>query len=279
MHVREVPIVFPMLFLGLVGCGSSQDAQRSANPLAQTGAMDTNYRPGSHTIHTAGEDDDDASGMSVQAEQGTLDQGDVDRAIEGRWRALQGCYDRAGGMQHYVGGQVLLRFLVAPSGQVSDILVVENALGNYAIERCLVVEGRRITFAAPKGGKAAQFEYPIKFRSTGETAVVDWQPESIRDQIGPLWNSFTPCPSLGPEAVSAVVYIQPDGAIGSAGLVSAGPIDPEAGVCALEQVRKWRLSGDAGHVIRTSFAMRAGADSSTRAAVATKIKKPVRRRR
>ena len=58
------------------------------------------------------------------------------------------------------------------------------------------------------------------------------------------------------EGWSNIPYIEPSGSIGSAGLVSSGPIDPEAGKCALEQIHAWRLQGEAGHVIRTSFRLR-----------------------
>lgn len=284
MSARLSPIALPMLFLGLVGCASHDEAQRNESPFTAAGGMNTNYKPGSRTIHVAGEDDEpDTSGMTVEAEEGTLDQGEVDRALQRAWRSMQSCYTRAGDTQRYVGGQVLLRFMVAASGQVSDIHVIENGLGNYAVERCLVVEGRRIQFSRPKGGKSAQFEYPIRFQSTGEMAVVDWQPESLRTQIGPLFSSLGGCPSLGPDEVTAIVYIEPNGEIGSAGLVSSGPIDPEGGVCALEQVRKWKLSGESGHVVRTSFALRAGgaaeAPARAHATVATKTKKVARRRR
>lgn len=285
MVSRRYPIALPMLFLGVVGCASSEEAKREESPFTAAGGMNTSYKPGSRAIHVAGEDDEpDTSGMTVQAEEGTLDQGEVDRALQRAWRSMQSCYDRAGGTQRYVGGQVLLRFLVSSTGQVSDILVIENGLGNYAVERCLVVEGRRITFSPPKGGRTAQFEYPIRFQSSGEMAVVDWQPESVRTQIGAQSATLASCPSLGRDEVTAIVYIEPNGDVGSAGLVSAGPIDPQGGVCALEQVRKWRFSGEAGHVVRTSFSLRATAPMAESAArgpatVAAKTKKAARRRR
>jgi len=48
------------------------------------------------------------------------------------------CFDRAGDARRYLSGQVVLRFVVEANGSVSDIHVIKNELGNYAVERCLI---------------------------------------------------------------------------------------------------------------------------------------------
>jgi TonB family protein len=240
--------------MGIACGGSEANRKPDDDPTTRlAGAeMNTTYRPGSSHIRAAEESEPD-DGLVLQSEQGTLDQGDVERAIERHWRTMTRCYERAGEAQRYAAGQVTLRFVVGASGAVSDVLIVASSLGNFQVERCLVVEGRAIKFPRPGGGKAAEFEYPIRFQSTGEITVVEWADDILAEDVAPLMSSMTPCPSMGPQPVRAVVYIDGDGVFGSMGLTSAGPIDPAGGVCALEQMRGWKLRGNPGQMVRTSF--------------------------
>jgi hypothetical protein len=66
-------------------------------------------------------------------------------------------------------------------------------------------------------------------------------------------SALAACAPPGPEDVRVVAYIEPGGAVGSVGLVSEGPLDPDGGICLVEQIRAWKLPDDSRHVIRTSF--------------------------
>lgn len=218
--------------------------------------MNTSYQPGSRRLGEDDESQDDTDGMRVDVEQGTLDQFEVEETLRRNFSNLTGCYRRAGDAQRYVGGQITLRFLVEPDGTVSDVLVIENQVGSYPIERCLVVELRGIRFRPPGGRKGTMFEYPLRFESTREMTVIDAPNAVVSDEIESLLASLTPCPPLGAPAVIAVAYVEPNGSVGSVGLESTGAVDPEAGICALEQIQKWKLTGDQGRVIRTRFRLR-----------------------
>lgn len=199
---------------------------------------------------SAANDDD---GLEVVQEHGTLDQGEVERTLERHMRALVACYDRAGDAQKFVAGNVNLRFTVAPSGQVDDVLVLASDVGNYAVERCLVVEGRKIAFRAPRGAKGTDFEYSLQFRSTGERPVVDLAPEAVTQDVLLLSGGLGSCGQLGPSDVKATAYIETDGQVTSVGLSSEAAMSPEAAICVVEQIRQWKLPADGTHVARASF--------------------------
>jgi len=257
MQFRVAVLLGFVAVQGLAGCGSASKAEKEDEEAAErlrSRPMNTSYRPGSHRFA----DDSDSSGggdMQVAMEMGTVDQGDVEQAIERNWRTLTRCYSRAGEGQRYVDGQVMLRFALGSDGKVQDVLIIENGLGNYAVERCLVVEARNIKFPRPEGG-ATTFDYPIQFRSTRELAVVDYPGNAISSDISAAMLDMEPCPSLGDKPVQAVAYIEPNGSVGSIGLASEGAIDPDAGICAVKQIHNWRLSGEPGHVLRTTFDLR-----------------------
>ena len=141
-----------------------------------------------------------------------------------------------------------LRFLVGPDGVVQDVLVIDTEIGNYPVERCLVVEGRKIPFPQPGGAAGADFEYSLEFRSSSkQTHVVDWQKDVLRRRVLAKLPSLQRCgnPGVGDRPVAAVAYISPRGYIVSVGLASAGKLDTMAAMCVVEEIHKWRFAARA----------------------------------
>ncbi len=205
--------------------------------------------------------------------QGYFNQGDVNEILEQHTTRLTGCYERAGGATKFAGGVVKLRFLVGPDGVVRDVLVIDTEIGNYPVERCLVVEGRKIPFPKPGGGSGADFEYSLEFRSSKQTHVVDWQKDVLRKRVLAKLPSLGRCgnPGVGDRPVAAVAYISPRGYIVSVGLASAGQLDTMAAMCVVEEIHKWRFAprADRGQLVRTIFPLyrgRPGALTMRRAA-------------
>src|SRR5207253_1757782 len=112
------------------------------------------YRPGEMPVDIGGSSDKDER-MDFQA--GYLDQSNIDEEMEQHTPDLIACFSHAGPARQFASGKVRLRFLVAKTGEVNEVRVVGSELGNYASERCLVVEGRRLRLRPPGGGKPADF--------------------------------------------------------------------------------------------------------------------------
>jgi hypothetical protein len=214
------------------------------------------YRPGEMPVGGGlGNEKDSEVGLGF--EKGYLNQNDVNEVLEKHASQLTSCYDRAGAARKYAAGSVTLRFLVGESGQVDDVLVVGSDLGNYMVERCLVVEGRKLPFTAPGGGKGADFEYSVEFRSTRQQHVVERPTERLRRTLAARLPSLGRCGAPGEKPVEAVAYITPAGKVVSVGLQSAGRLDTVAAMCVVGTIRRWRLPGDKGHLVRTSFPLSA----------------------
>src|SRR5262245_39720063 len=138
MRGSSLPTVCAALAV-LGGCASDSASRRGSSSSASeegSAGPGSRYRPGQRPV--GGDEPND--GLVVQQEQGSLEQRDVDAVLERHVPTLVRCYERAGEAQKYVEGEVVLRFNVSGTGAVSDVLVVQNGLGNYAVERCLVVE-------------------------------------------------------------------------------------------------------------------------------------------
>src|SRR5215207_7550276 len=221
-----------LLVVGAFGVcgGAGAGEQRTDDPsLSQAAAAEVTapakaWRPGETQIPLGEEKDED---VDLDFAQGYLNQGDVNEVLERHTGRLTSCYDRANSAKHFAGGQVKLRFLVGADGVVRDVLVIDTEIGNYPVERCLVVEGRKIPFPRPGGASGADFEYSLEFRSTRQTHVVDWQKDVLRKRVMAKLPSLGRCGSPGAggdRPVAAVAYISPRGSIVSVGLASAGPL-------------------------------------------------------
>jgi hypothetical protein len=246
------------------GCASAP-ARKPASDGESGSASRAPRRPGETEIKLGDESD---SSVEVALDRGYLNQGEVNAVLEENTGRLIACYDRAGGARRYAEGEVTLRFLVQPSGEVSDVLVVQSKLGNFPVERCLVVEGRKIPFPKPGGNRPADFEYNISFRSPEAHTVVEWNPRRYGRALTSKVPSLGRCGSPGEGAVSAVAYVRPGGRVVSVGFSSDKPIDTLAAKCVVDRIMTWRLPSERTHLVRTSFPITSGkrAEEGTAAA-------------
>jgi hypothetical protein len=234
----------------VLGCASGPEVQESQ---AKPRRMKKAKLAGWPTGQVEGDD----KGMSMSMSLGVLDERAVDRAIKPHERALAECFARAGDARKYLSGQIVMRFVVTGGGEVSDVQVVRNALGNYSVESCLVTIGKQIPFPAPEGRRGTDFEYSMNFRSTGERSVIPWSADEMARHLAGISSDLASCGTLGAEDVDVIAYIEPGGSVGSVGFASQGSIDPTAAVCAVALLRKVRVAeASAAHssiVLRTTF--------------------------
>jgi hypothetical protein len=234
------------------------------------------YRPGETPVLLGDEPDDQ---VEVALERGYLQQGSLEDVLATHVPRLSACYEQAGNAQLFAHGEVRLRFQLSAEGQVTDVLVIDNELGNYPVERCLVSEGRKIRFPAPGGGKAADFEYSMEFRSPRQKYVVIWRRGTLRRPIAAKMPTLGRCGSAGDAPVQAVAYIKPNGWVASVGLASEGPLEAGPAKCLVDRIMRWRLRGNRGHIVRTSFPVSSGARSTIAAPLGptARLKRPPRR--
>jgi hypothetical protein len=199
------------------------------------------------------------SEMGMQMSVGYLDENAVDRAIRPHERAMAACFARAGDARRYLSGQIVMRFVVTSTGQVSDVQVIGNGLGSYPVESCLVLQGKRIRFPAPEGRRGTDFEYSMSFTSTGECSVVPWSGDGIARQLHEISSELANCGPLAGSHVDVIAYVEPGGAVGSVGFASQGTLDPTAAVCAVALMRTLRIadapSASSSVVLRATFPM------------------------
>ena len=234
----------------VVSCASGPEVQESqGKPRRAKKAKQSGWATGEVQA------DDNAMGMSMS--MGVLDERAVDRAIKPHERALSNCFARAGDARKYLSGQIDMRFVVTGTGQVSDVQVIKNGLGNYPVESCLVAVGKQIQFPAPEGRRGTDFEYSMSFRSTGERSVIPWSADELVHYLYGISTDLANCGELGAGDVDVIAYVEPGGSVGSVGFASQGSLDADAAICAVALLRKIRVAeAAAAHssvVLRATF--------------------------
>jgi hypothetical protein len=219
----------------LAGCASEPEVRRSENNQRRA-------KRAKPTGWASGQVASDDKAMSMEMSMGVLDEHAVDRAIKAHERALASCFSNAGDARKYLSGQIVMRFVVAGTGHVSDVHVIKNGLGNYSVESCLVIEGKQIRFPAPEGQRGTDFEYSMNFQSTGERSVIPWSGEEMARHISSVSGDLANCGTLGNTDVDVIAYVEPGGQVGSVGFASEGSLDPTAAVCAVALMRKVRIN-------------------------------------
>jgi hypothetical protein len=136
------------------GCASDGAARRDQS---------RDDRP-THIAQATYGDDGASPGMTVEGEEGTLNQADVEGAIQEHISEIRQCYGLGKKSAVRASGRLLLRFFVDGKGEVYDVGILESTIGNRAVERCIADIGLGVMFERPAGGKPTTFDYPVEFR-------------------------------------------------------------------------------------------------------------------
>ena len=246
---RCILLLIGVFVLTALGCASEPEVRKSPG-------KDRHARRARTSGWATGDVSGDDNAMGMEVSIGVLDERAVDRAIKPHVRAMSACFSRAGDARMYLSGQVVMRFVIAASGRVSDVQVIKNGLGSFPVESCLVAEGKQIAFPAPEGRRGTDFEYSMTFQSTGERDVVPWSGEEMARHLGGISTELASCGSIGTADVDVIAYVEPGGTVGSVGFASEGQLDPSAADCAASLMRKVHIS-DAPTGARSSIVLRA----------------------
>ena len=246
---RHILLLTGLLVTLALGCASEPEVRKSPT-------KDRHAKRARTSGWATGDVSGDDKSMGMEMSIGVLDERAVDRAMKPHVRAMSACFSKAGEARKYLSGQIVMRFVVSASGQVSDVQVIKNGLGSYPVENCLVAEGKLIAFPAPEGRKGTDFEYSMTFQSTGERSVIPWSGEELARRLYVISTDLAGCGAIGTADVDVIAYVEPGGSVGSVGFASEGSLDPSAADCAAALMRKVRIS-DAPTAARSSIVLRA----------------------
>jgi hypothetical protein len=203
-------------------------------------------------------DDSEAEdGVQVISSKGHVEPRVVEAAIAPHRDALTACYLQRIGKRRWLGGHLMLRWEVAPDGTVDKVLLAENDLGAWPIEKCVLDLARQTSFGPPIGG-AAEVTLPLTFSARGTPGL--WDDDTSAKAVGTQLAKLDVCargkPAM-PEDVVITIYVGARGRARSVGFASATSVlEDEWATCAEKAALAWHLPDPKGQVIKLAVRYR-----------------------
>lgn len=94
---------------------------------------------------------------------GFFDQAVVVRMLRQRQAAIQRCYERELRNNPTLGGRVVARFTIQPTGTVSGASATQNTTGSPAVEQCVISVIRALRFNPGPEGGSVNYSFPFVF--------------------------------------------------------------------------------------------------------------------
>lgn len=235
---KSAPLV---ALLALAGCGGSDKPAAAQEPASAPAAGDASAEKG------------EKDGLQVSGTRGVLQNEQIQAGISPHAVALEACYKDALKQKKYLGGKVLLEVEVGKDGQVTRAGIAEGDLGDWMVERCLIDEAGKMTFAKPTGGDGtAEFKLPLDFTSD-QPPLEAWSEAQVASVVKEGVASLAGCGAAA--EVTATVYVGNRGAVQAVGFAGSPPVDSHWAECARLAIGGWIFPDPHGKVVKASFAV------------------------
>lgn len=145
---------------GEVGGGGGGDlgslqARTSAGQQQQEGRQQVVERVIRGTANVGALEDESGAGL--------FDSNLVVRQLRSRQAAVRRCYERELRNNPTLGGRVVVRFSVQPTGTISNVTTTENTTGSAAVAACVTSVVRGIRFTEGPDGGSVTYTFPFVF--------------------------------------------------------------------------------------------------------------------
>jgi TonB family protein len=235
-----------------LGCGGSDKPA--------TGEPGESDRSAALSRSTDDGDEEPSDGLEVEGLKGRLESSQIDAGIAPHQGGLAQCYKSAARKARFLGGKLVVKFVVGPDGTVKQVHLSENDLGAWGVERCILEIARGMKFAPPKGGDGeAEFTIPLEFAGTRRT---EWWPEErVETHVAEKLKELDECAEQNgvvvPSNVWVTFYVANRGEIKSVGFACPErPIDDAWADCAAGIVSGWTMPDPLGKLAKAGFRFR-----------------------
>ncbi|RMH42204.1 MAG: energy transducer TonB [Deltaproteobacteria bacterium] len=238
------------LIAGVAGCGGSAPQADDTTPDPPRERVVAEHVPSLHDDAADDDPEDAEEGFEVAGTKGHLDPYDIERGIEPHQGALTDCFMAAARRDRYLGGDVVLAFVVAPSGAVKSVRLADSTLGSWQVERCLIDVASKMTFRKPRGRGDADFTVPLSF--TASRAVRWLDEEAALAEVGDAVADLSACGAA--PRVRVTLYVGPRGKVRSVGFGEPdAPVPADWKDCAAAAAAAWQLTDPRGQIVKLSF--------------------------
>lgn len=192
-------------------------------------------------------------GASITGLMGTISQHAVQDTLEPRMDYFMHCFEQRLGTVRYLGGDIRMAFHIHLDGTVAWVYPAQSSLGDREVETCILGVAQRAHFPHPHGGEAefswgfsldppSDVRAPVTLSAGEADALIAEHGGDVHSQCG-----------SGQYQVTA--YVQPGGAVLSAG-VSTGSNDAAGNLdCVATAVRGWTFPDPGSYAGKVSFTL------------------------
>lgn len=225
----------------VVGCGGGQaEPAQAADPSAGS----EQYEP-----REEAEPEDD---LQVAGLRGTLSQDEVQMALEPRMLKFANCVAKRTRHVDMIAGGVGLAFVVKTDGSVRSVVLTDSNVGDRVAERCILKVARKIRFPDPHGGEA---EFGWSFEVPLDPEVRPAVPWAESDAASVIAEHGAAVSSQCGAGFKVTVYVDTDGSVLAAGVVSQAEADEAALDCVSEAVGTWTFPTPGSYPAKLSFSL------------------------
>ncbi len=201
---------------------------------------------------------EEPDGLEVQGTLGTVKAEDVEQVFKGRFSAMVDCVKASKTKFRFLGGAVDVKVKLDAKGAPKQSFLQSSTLGHREAEACIEKIVAELRFSPPKGGKEAEFNYPVDFGSTAQ--VASWDGARVETKMAAFRPHVRECkrraPGGLPPGIALTVYIGPGGKVLSAGVAAEAPVPAPIADCLAEKARLLRLVDPLGQVAKATVAVR-----------------------
>ncbi len=160
------------------------------------------------------------SSLVIRGDLGTIDRAMVQKKFEASREILDSCIYKGVGQDAFVGGQMNFTFRINLDGTVKR-LDYSADVGSWAVEECVYLFAKKLTFIKPKGGEA-KVSYSYGFVASMEVKK-RWGDREVSSALRRVKRRLLRCSDgtdQAPSEYRLVFYVLPDGELGQLGLSS-----------------------------------------------------------
>lgn len=200
---------------------------------------------------------DDSDGLEVAGTLGTVKEEDVERVFKAHLGEILDCVKQGKGAFRYLGGAVEIKVKLDQQGAPRVSWLQSSSLGHRQAEACIEKIVAQLRFAPPRGGKEAEFNYPVDFGASSDVSA--WDGARVELRMKPYRPHVRECKKRGkgglPPGLQLTIYIGPGGRILSAGLAADAPVPEPIASCLVEKARLIRVDDPLGRVAKATIAV------------------------
>jgi len=189
--------------------------------------------------------------MQVSGMMGTIDEAAVAKAFRSKRYSIESCIMDHARPMTYLTGVMNFQFEVLPSGTV-HLKVLDDTVGNFQVEECILGVARSLKFGRPKGGKV-KITYPVQIPARG-TPHQTWGRSRVRSKIRSRRSKILACRRHGrPRHFTLHFYVLPGGKMISLGAFGIKGLPDGFAQCVFDALKDVDFPDPLGKVAKVRY--------------------------